>query len=107
MGHLVAELDPLGHNMTHHPLLELSEFNIDESDLNRTVTAEGFRGGLRAPVGQIVEQLRATYCGTFAAEFMDIRDPEQRAWLIENMEPTLNKPQFDASYRKFIMERLV
>src|SRR5215203_5055462 len=53
MGHLVAELDPLGHNMTHHPLLELSEFNIDESDLNRVVTAEGFRGGVRAPVGEI------------------------------------------------------
>ena len=41
MGHLIADLDPLGHNMTHHPLLELSEFNIDESDLSRTVTAEG------------------------------------------------------------------
>ena len=22
MGHLVADLDPLGHNMSHHPLLE-------------------------------------------------------------------------------------
>ena len=107
MGHLVAELDPLGHNMTHHPLLELSEFNIDESDLKRVVTAEGFRGGLRATVGEIIDQLRETYCRTFAVEFMDIRDPEQRAWLIENMEPTLNKPLLDAPYRKFIMERLI
>ena len=107
MGHLVANLDPLGHNMNHHPLLELSEFNIDESDLSRVVTAEGFRGGLRAPVGEIVRQLKETYCGTFAVEFMDIRDPEQRAWLIENMEPTLNKPVLDASYRKFIMDRLI
>jgi 2-oxoglutarate dehydrogenase E1 component len=107
MGHLVANLDPLGHNMTHHPLLELSEFNIDESDLGRTVTAEGFRGGLRATVGEIVDQLKQTYCGTFAAEFMDIRDPEQRAWLLENMEPTLNKPKLDAEYRKYIAERLV
>jgi 2-oxoglutarate dehydrogenase E1 component len=107
MGHLIANLDPLGHNMTHHPLLELSEFNIDESDLKRVVTAEGFRGGLRAPVGEILEQLRETYCQTFAVEFMDIRDSEQRAWLLENMEPTLNKPVLDSEYRKFIMQRLV
>ena len=88
MGHLVANLDPLGHNMTHHPLLDLSEFHIDESDLDRVVTADNFRGGLRAPVREIIRQLKETYCGTFAVEFMDIRDPEQRAWLIENMEPS-------------------
>ena len=107
MGHLVANLDPLGHNMNHHPLLELSEFNIEEPDLGRVVTAEGFRGGLRAPVGEIVEQLKETYCGTFAVEFMDIRDPEQRAWLLENMEPSRNRPKLDNADRKFILERLI
>ena len=40
---------------------------------------------------EIVSLLKQTYCGTFAVEFLDIRDPEQRAWLIEKMEPTLNK----------------
>ena len=28
-GHLIANLDPLGHNKAHHPLLELSEINIE------------------------------------------------------------------------------
>ena len=106
MGHLVANLDPLGHNMTHHPLLELSEFHIDESDLERVVTAATFRGGLRAPVKEIVRQLRETYCGTFAVEFMEIRDSEQRAWLIEQMEPTLNKPVLSKEERQSILERL-
>jgi 2-oxoglutarate dehydrogenase E1 component len=110
MGHLIANLDPLGHNMSHHPLLELSEFHIDDADLDRTVTATGFKtgdgGGLRAPVREIVRQLKETYCSTFAVEFMDIRDSEQRAWLIENMEPSLNKPNLDANYKKFILERL-
>ena len=95
LGHLIANLDPLGHNMTHHPLLELSEFNVDESDMERVVTADTFRGGLRAPVREIVRQLHETYCSTFAVEFMDIRDSEQRAWLLGHMEPTLNKPGVD------------
>jgi 2-oxoglutarate dehydrogenase E1 component len=110
MGHLIADLDPLGHNMSHHPLLELSEFHIEDTDLDRVVTATGFKtgdgGGLRAPVREIVRQLKETYCGTFAVEFMDIRDSEQRAWLIENMEPSLNKATLDTDYRKFILERL-
>ena len=40
LGHLIANLDPLGHNMSHHPLLELSEFNVDDSDMDRVVTAD-------------------------------------------------------------------
>jgi len=107
LGHLIANLDPLGHNMSHHPLLELSEFNIDETDMDRVVTADTFRGGLRAPVREIVRELRETYCSTFAVEFMDIRDSEQRAWLLENMEPTLNKPVLDREARKNIMDRLI
>jgi 2-oxoglutarate dehydrogenase E1 component len=106
MGHLVANLDPLGHNMTHHPLLELSEFHIEEADMDRVVTAATFRG-LRAPVREIVRQLRETYCSTFAVEFMDIRDSDQRAWLIEQMEPTLNKPVLTKEDRQAILERLV
>ncbi len=106
LGHLVANLDPLGHNMTHHPLLELSEFNIDETDMDRVVTASGFRGGLRATVREIVRQLQETYCSTFAVEFMDIRDSDQRAWLLEQMEPSMNKPALDREARKSIMERL-
>ena len=34
-----------------------------------------------------MHQLKETYCGTFAAEFMDIRDSDQRSWLLEQLEP--------------------
>src|ERR1700746_637232 len=33
LGHFLARLDPLGEAKTTHPLLELSEFGLDESDL--------------------------------------------------------------------------
>src|ERR1051326_4442472 len=35
LGHFVARLDPLGHNRPNHPLLDLSQFNISLSDLDR------------------------------------------------------------------------
>jgi 2-oxoglutarate dehydrogenase E1 component len=32
LGHFVADLDPLGHNRPNHPLLELSQFNMELAD---------------------------------------------------------------------------
>jgi len=107
MGHLIANLDPLGHNMYHHPMLELSEFNIEPEDMDRVLTAHSFRGGIRTTVKDLVDQLKQTYCGTFAVEFMDIRDSEQRSWLLEQMEPTLNRPVLSRPQKQFVMQRQI
>lgn len=107
MGHLIANLDPLGHNNVRHPLLELSEFGLTEADLDRTVATGTFGGGAPLPLRQLIEMLRTTYCGTLAVEYMEIRDPSQRAFLQERMEPSLNKPALTAEKRKAIMSRLI
>ena len=107
LGHLIANLDPLGHNITHHPLLDLSEFGLSAADLDRTVITPTTLGGGRCTLRELIAKLRTTYCGTFAVEYMDIRDGEQRQWLQEQMEPTLNNPNLDGSARKRLLERLV
>ncbi len=107
LGHLIANLDPLGHNITRHPLLDLSEFGLAPADLDRTVLAPPTLGGRRCSLRELLAKLRATYCGTFAVEYMDIRDPEQRQWLQEQIEPTLNNPNLDSGTRKKLVERLI
>lgn len=107
MGHLIANLDPLGNNTLRHPLLELSEFGLTEADLDRTVATGTFGGGAPVPLRQLIEMLRTTYCGTLAVEYMDIRDPAQRAFLQEGMEPILNKPALTAEKRKAILARVI
>ena len=106
LGHLIADLDPLGHNTLEHPLLSLDEFGLSEADLDRTVNAGSLGGGGRVSLRQLITMLRTTYCGTLAVEYMDIRDPNQRQFLQDLMEPTLNKPQLSDDDRKFIMSRL-
>src|SRR5688500_3809728 len=44
LGHFVSRLDPLGHDRPSHPLLELSQFNISQADLDRHVGPATFRG---------------------------------------------------------------
>ncbi|MBI5503948.1 MAG: 2-oxoglutarate dehydrogenase E1 component [Deltaproteobacteria bacterium] len=106
LGHLIADLDPLGDNQTSHPLLELSEFGFRESDLDRVFECPSFRGKSVCRLGELVDLLRATYCGTIGVEYMTIQSKEQRDWIKQRIEPTLNKPDLSDLERKAILEQL-
>jgi 2-oxoglutarate dehydrogenase E1 component len=107
LGHFVAKLDPLGHNRPAHPLLDLSEFGLTINDLDRQVGSGTFLGPTDATLRDLIEKLRATYCGTIGVEFMDISDKAQREWLIQRMEPTLNHPKFSAAESKALLYQIV
>jgi len=107
-GHLIADLDPLGQSPRAHPFLELERFGFGENDLSRTVSSGTFHGaGDELPLGELLEALRETYCGTFGVEVLDIRDKEQRDWLEKEMEPTRNHPELPAEERIRLLERLI
>jgi 2-oxoglutarate dehydrogenase E1 component len=106
LGHLIATLDPLGNNPTSHPLLDPSEFGFREADLDRVVDCPTFMGRTRAPLRELIDLLRATYCGTLGVEFNHIADKDRRRWLQGRMEPTLNRPQLSADERKQILQSL-
>ncbi len=106
LGHLVADLNPLGNNATEHPLLASSEFGFDEADLDRVVQCPTFRGHPQASLRELIDLLRRTYCGTLAVEYMYISDKAQRDWLKERMEPSLNKPDLSVEDRMHIFSKL-
>ncbi len=107
LGYLVADLDPLGHNPPFHPLLAPAQFGFTDADLKRTFQDPGFTGRDRATLEELLALLMATYCSTFAVEYMEISQKEQRSWLQDRMEPALNRPLLSADDRKYILSRLV
>jgi 2-oxoglutarate dehydrogenase E1 component len=107
LGHFIANLDPLGHNRHTHPLLELSQFGLTQDDVEKRVTHSDFRGPTDGTLRDLVEKLRATYCGTIGVEFTNISDKAQRDWLIERMEPILNRPVLSPDECKALMYELV
>ena len=107
LGHFVAKLDPLGHNRAAHPLLELSEFGLSVGDLDRQVGSGTFMGPTDGTLRDLIEKLRATYCGNIGVEFMEISDKAQREWLVQRMEPTLNRPPVSSEEAKAILYELV
>src|SRR5438874_328727 len=54
LGHLVADLDPLGGSPREHPLLRLSELGFSERDLDRVVDWPPFKGGPRGPLREMI-----------------------------------------------------
>jgi 2-oxoglutarate dehydrogenase E1 component len=107
LGHLVANLDPLGHNQTSHPLLELSQFGLGEGDLSRAVEIPAFKAKPVARIGELIDHLRATYSGNVAVEYMFIQSKEQREWIQERIEPSCNRPGLVAAERIEILEQLL
>jgi len=107
LGHFVANLDPLGHGRPNHPLLELSNFGITTAHLDRPVTGGGFSGWTGGTLRELIEKLRATYCRTIGVEFTGIADKAQRDWLVQRMEPILNRPVFSVPESRTIMFQLV
>jgi 2-oxoglutarate dehydrogenase E1 component len=85
-GHLAADLDPLG--LIHRELPEdlTPEFHGLDPRSTRPIYLDGALGFETATVAEIVETLRANYCGHVGLEYMHINDLAERRFLQERME---------------------
>jgi 2-oxoglutarate dehydrogenase E1 component len=113
-GHLIADLDPLGHEPSYHPELDPTTYGLTIWDLDR----EFLTGSLAEAIGdsgpkpvatlrEILETLRQTYCGKIGCEYMNIQHPEEKRWLQQRMEPEANNWPLGAATQKRILERLI
>ncbi|MBJ6726516.1 2-oxoglutarate dehydrogenase E1 component [Geomesophilobacter sediminis] len=105
IGHLLACTDPLSPCKLDHPLLSLAAVGLDQGDLDKTFHVQGFLKE-SATLKEILGVLRSTYCGSIGVEFSHINDPEARQWLIDRMEPTLNRGTFTPEERSGILWKL-
>jgi len=106
-GHLLAKLNPLGQELATHALLEPSEYGLRAEHMQRRVTFGNYHGLAEGTVPALIESLRRTYAGTFAAEFMEIRDKVRRDWLLARMEPRENRPELAPEERLRVLTQLI
>jgi multifunctional 2-oxoglutarate metabolism enzyme len=109
-GHLIADLDPLGAEPSHHAELDPESYGLTIWDLDR----EFFAGTLgeatgkgQATLREILETLRQTYCGKIGAEYMHIQLPERKRWLQQRMEPEANNRPIAKEVRLRVLRDLV
>jgi 2-oxoglutarate dehydrogenase E1 component len=109
-GHLIADLDPLGVEPSHHAELDPETYGLTIWDLDR----EFFSGTLgeatgkgQATLREILETLRQTYCGKIGAEYMHIQLPERKRWLQQRMEPRANNWPLTKEVRLRVLRDLI
>ncbi|MEM9028232.1 MAG: 2-oxoglutarate dehydrogenase E1 component [Pseudomonadota bacterium] len=108
MGHLVADLDPLGlSERTIHNELRPETYGFTEQDLDRPIFIDRVLGLETATVRQIVSILQRTYCRKIGVEFLHISTPGQKAWIQERIEGAEKDITFTVEGKKAILNKLI
>ncbi len=108
MGHLVADLDPLGlTDRKRHEELEPKTYGFTEADLDRPIFIDKVLGLETATVRQILKILRRTYCRQIGVEFMHITNPAQKRWIQERIEGEAKDITFTAEGKRAILNKLI
>jgi 2-oxoglutarate dehydrogenase E1 component len=106
IGHLEADLDPLGITPRNpQPTLDPKLYKFEGAALDLPIYVDGILGFQTATPRQLLEKLRATYCGKIGYEFMHINDSEQKSWLQKRIEG--EAVNFTAEGKKAILNKLI
>ncbi|MFK7959023.1 MAG: 2-oxoglutarate dehydrogenase E1 component [Phycisphaerales bacterium] len=107
IGHLRADLDPLGRPRPGTPHLELDSFGLGEADLGETFDPGHLPLPAPSSLRDIIARLDETYCRHIGVEYMHIQDRERRRWLQSQMEPVGNRPAFTSDEKLRILRELI
>ncbi len=90
----MAELNPAYHDLT-------------AADMNTKFSMSGaWFSEQDETLGDLLQALKETYCGTLGAEFIHLADPGQRDWWSMRLESSRAKAKLDKGDRLHILERL-
>jgi 2-oxoglutarate dehydrogenase E1 component len=108
MGHLVADLDPLGlAERRKSRELRPDFYGFTEADLDRPIFIDRVLGLETATIREILKILRRTYCRHIGVEFMHIANPTQKSWIQERIEGRDKDIAFTLEGKRAILNKLI
>jgi 2-oxoglutarate dehydrogenase E1 component len=102
-----ADVDPLG-RLEKQQIAELdpSHYGLTEADMDTVFPAGTLVWKREAPLREILQFLRDTYCRTIGVEYMYMADMTQKRWVQERLESIRATPHYPAEVKRHILERL-
>ena len=108
IGHLAADLDPLGlADRSVHKELKPETYGFTEADLDRPIFIDRYLGLETATVRQILQILRRTYCRKIGVQFMHITSPAQKSWIQQRIEGEEKGVRFTEQGKRAILNKLI
>lgn len=105
-GHMMASIDPLYPTRKYNPNLELSDFNLSESDLDTVFHAGVQVFGKPAKLRDIVDTLKKIYTGNIGFEYIYIRDRKIKGWFRRKIEQEYRNFNPSLEQKKRILSKL-
>ena len=104
--HLLSNTNPIGKRRDRQPMLDLSDFNLSEADLD-TVFEAGNEVFLRpAKLSEILDALKKVYLGRIGFEYLYIRDRRAKGWLRRKIEQEYLNFKPSTEQKKHILTKL-
>jgi 2-oxoglutarate dehydrogenase E1 component len=103
-----ANLDPLKRTPRPElPQLDPAYYGLSDADLNTMFAVGSFKGvPEHATFGQILDALKATYCGSIGVEYMYLSTLAEKRWVQDRLERIHSKPSYTPEQRLRMLERL-
>ncbi len=85
-GHLLSQTNPIRSRKDRKPHLELSDYNLSDSDLKRRFRAGAEVGLPNSSLQEVLDKMHKVYSGPIGFEFAHIENKERRMWLRQRIE---------------------
>lgn len=85
-GHLLSTTNPIRERRDRKPHLDLSDYSLSDSDLDKTFKAGEELGLKNATLRQIIDRCHKIYAGHIGFEYAHIENREKRMWLRDKIE---------------------
>lgn len=107
LGSRQANIDPLKRlEKPYLPDLDPAHYGLSEADKDSVFNTGSLVGPEQATLREIIDSLRATYCGNIGVEYMYITDMEQKRWIQNRFESIRSKPSYSPEVRRHLLERI-
>lgn len=103
--HLLSDTNPIRQRKNREPHLDLADFGLEKEDLQKQFSIGSLLGLENASLQEIIDQLNLIYTGKIGFEYFYVEDPEELAWLKENIEQK-GRTKFDDKLKRRILKKL-
>ncbi|OUR95530.1 2-oxoglutarate dehydrogenase E1 component [Halobacteriovorax marinus] len=105
-GHLLSDTNPIRERKNRDARISLKDYDLEESDIDKTFLCGDFVGLGPATLGAIMKRMKALYCGKIGIEYMHSNDTDMRRWIRNKFESSFLEKKYSVDKKKRILHKL-
>lgn len=105
-GHLLSDTNPIRSRKDRSAKLELAEYGLEESDLEKEFLCGQFLGLGKAKLKVILDHVKRIYCYKIGIEYYHSNNTEVRRWVREKFEKEYHTINLPMEKKKRILHKL-